>query len=556
MSLAVPSKCSKCSWSQSTQRIQIPRCTVRLGADLGTQRSWLTALAGAVLLHRVQRRAKVAKAQRGHAQTINGLHRLNESWQLGGWKLRGRVVLAPMEQVTDCAFRRLCFELGASFTWTEMVRAASLLKRNNSTTSRIDTLDPSTPTGVQLMVSSASELKKTLQLLEERAQSDKVFWARGIHGIDLNFGCPSPHIINDGLGPAMLSRPQILRQLFDTLAEWRAKQSVLPVGAIGAKMRLGLNEDEEEREVYLRAIQSAKGRLDYVCLHPRHARDESKIPARWEHIRKAKEVAGHRLAIIGNGDVFSRKDAARMIRETGCDAVMIARGATKTVGAIFDPSWDDSDVAVVERVAEIESRLNELSTKFGDRDRPRLAEYHRESFRRVRARGSRQALRSLWEEINWFLLREHRTLDKDFDKPLTEKERSEFIASVFDEDVCIQVYSLSPELDYEYQGHQGVRDIIGFLAQLAQSKQDVHMPSEEAEENPMQLVIGFANSCNLMILCTERNQIRRLNIWCASCPFPLPSGEELVKPVELAASCSIAACLIFEIIVIGRPTSL
>lgn len=458
---------------------------------------------------------------------------LNEAWQLGGWKLRGRVVLAPMEQVTDCAFRRLCFELGASFTWTEMVRAASLLKRNNSTTSRIDTLDPSTPTAVQLMVSSPSELRRALQLLEERAQSDKLFWARGIHGIDLNFGCPSPHIINDGLGPAMLSRPQVLRQLFDTLADWRAKQKVLPIGAIGAKMRLGLNEDEEEREVYLRAIQSAKGRLDYVCLHPRHARDESKIPARWEHIRKAKEVAGHRLAIIGNGDVFSRRDAARMIRETGCDAVMVARGATKTVGAIFDPSWDDTDLTV-QRAEEIEGRLNDLSEKFGVR--PKIADYHKESFRRVRARGSRQAVRLLWEEMNWFLIREHRTLEKDFDKPLTDQERSECIMRFFDEKVCIQLCSLSPEMEHEYRGHQGVQEILPFLAQLAQGKQDVHMPCEEAEANPMQLVVGLANGCNVMILCTERNQIRRLNIWCSSCPFPLqvPTGE-ILQSMELAA---------------------
>lgn len=96
--------------------------------------------------------------------------------------------------------------------------------------------------------------------LEERAQSDKPHWARGIHGIDLNFGCPSPHIINDGrpasrllsalgealaplahpagfrrgLGPAMLNRPQLLRELFEILAQWRGTTS-LPVGAIGAK---------------------------------------------------------------------------------------------------------------------------------------------------------------------------------------------------------------------------------------------------------------------------------------------------------------------------------
>ncbi|CAJ1406896.1 unnamed protein product [Effrenium voratum] len=313
------------------------------------------------------------------------------------------MVLAPMEQVTDCAFRRLCFELGASFTWTEMVRAAALLRQNNSTTSRIDTLDASTPTGVQLLVSSPEELQKSLELLEERAQSDKPHWARGIHGIDLNFGCPSPHIINDGLGPAMLNRPQLLRELFEILAQWRGTTS-LPVGAIGAKMRLGLNEDEERREVYLRAVRYAKGRLDYIVLHPRHAREESKkSAARWEHIRKAKEVAGNRLAVIGNGDVWARADAVRMLRETGCDAVMVARGATRTAGAIFDPSWDDSDAATAQRAAATESRLAELTGQFGVRSK--IAEYHKESFRRVRARGSRRALRLLWEELNWWLMR-------------------------------------------------------------------------------------------------------------------------------------------------------
>eukprot|EP00438_Fugacium_kawagutii_P023659 Skav206423 [mRNA] locus=scaffold292:423680:425227:+ [translate_table: standard] len=463
-----------------------------------------------------------ARRRRNRLQVkASGSSTLDEVWQLGGWKLRGRMVLAPMEQVTDCAFRRLCFELGASFTWTEMVRAASLLKRNKSTTSRLDTFDPSTPTGVQLMVSGPSELKKALQLLEERAQSDKDFWARGIHGIDLNFGCPSPHIINNGMGPAMLGRPQVLRLLFDTLAEWRAKQNVLPVGAIGAKMRLGLNEEEEEREVYLRAIQSAKGRLDYVCLHPRHARDESKNPARWEHIRKAKELAGHRLAIIGNGDVLSRKDAARMICETGCDAVMVARGATKTVGAIFDSSWDDSDLAVVQRAGPTEERLSELSKQFGAR--PKIAEYHQESFRRVRARGSRQTLRLLWEEMNWFLMRKHRTLEETFDKPLSDQETAEYITKFFDEDVRVQVCSLAPELEQNYLGHEGVQHVLPFFAEIAQAKQDFHMPSEEAEANPMQLVVGFANGCNAMMLCTEANQVRRLSLWCSACPVPLPA---------------------------------
>lgn len=426
-----------------------------------------------------------------------------------------------MEEVTDCAFRRLCYELGAGFTWTEMVRAAALLRRNQSTLRRIDTFDAKCPTGVQLLVSGTNELRKTLEMLEEHALTDQPHWARGIHGIDLNFGCPSPHIINDGLGPAMLSRPQLLRQLFDCLAEWRARSS-LPIGAIGAKMRLGLNEDEEKRNVYLKAIQCATGRLDYVVLHPRHARDESTSQARWHHIRKAKELAGHRLAIIGNGDVFSQRDATRMLQQTGCDAVMVARGATKTLGMIFESeerSGREGEVSSrLDSIEVIEGRLSELEQKF--QVRPKIAEYHKESVRRAKARRSHQTQKQQWEDfIKWLREETMNKSDKTDELQLTNTATNDTkIASFFHEGVRIGFCSLSPQLEYEYQGYKGVSTFLPFLANLLESKQSLYTPSE-AETNPMQLVIGLANGCNIMVLF-NKNHIFRLNVWCASCEAP------------------------------------
>eukprot|EP00931_Biecheleriopsis_adriatica_P074519 TRINITY_DN48556_c0_g1_i1.p1 TRINITY_DN48556_c0_g1~~TRINITY_DN48556_c0_g1_i1.p1 ORF type:complete len:590 (+),score=70.31 TRINITY_DN48556_c0_g1_i1:40-1770(+) len=438
---------------------------------------------------------------------------LEEKCRLGRWMLKGRMVLAPMEQVTDCAYRRLCSELGASFCWTEMVRAAALIRRNGSTVGRIDTHDAATPTGVQLIVSSPQELRNALQVIDDRAIADKPHWARGIHGIDLNFGCPSPHIINDGLGPAMLSRPYVIREMFDILAEWRS-QTKLPIGAIGAKMRLGLNQDEERRGVYLRAIQYAKGRLDYVVLHPRHAREESKkSSARWEHIRRAKEAAGSRLAVIGNGDVFTREDAARMIAETGCDAVMVARGATKTVGKIFDPAWDGEDASVAASADELERRLEALTDKWGGA-RSKIAEYHQESFRRVRARGSRRKLRLLWEDMKWWLMREHRTMDN----PVTEDERAQHIEMFFATDARIQLCNLSPDVNSEYTGPDGILQFLPFLAKVVtENKQDVHLPSEEADKDPQQVIVGLSNTCNVLMLFNDANKIARLNVWCVSC---------------------------------------
>ncbi|CAE7249921.1 dus [Symbiodinium natans] len=489
----------------------------RAGAATDARRPLVAGAAG-ILFKRIFRRRRRLVRQQATQQRVD---LLQERWQLGRWRLRGRAVLAPMEQVTDCAFRRLCYEMGASFTWTEMVRAAALLRRNNSTTSRMDTFDSSTPTGVQLLVGSPEELSESLQLIEERAASDKPHWATGIHGIDLNFGCPSPHVINDGLGPAMLNRPQLLREIFERLAEWRSQTS-LPIGAIGAKMRLGVNEDEERREVYLRAIRYAKGRLDYVVLHPRNAREESKkSPARWENIRKAKELAGSRLSIIGNGDVFSRSDADRMLRETGCDAVMIARGATKTVGTIFDPKWDDKDASTVASAPSVEARLGELTERFGVRSK--IAEYHKESFRRVRARGSRRALRLLWEDVNWWLMKEHRQMEQ----PVSQEERRRLAERFFHESAQLEICSISPSLLVAEQGVDGVLRMIPLLARVVgMAKQDVHLPSEEAEEDPQQIVIGLSNSCNVMILCDEQGKILRLNVWCARCESLAPESPD------------------------------
>lgn len=262
----------------------------------------------------------------------------------GALTLRSPFVLAPMEGVSDVGFRRIAAEAGAGLGYTEMVRARGVVKRNNSTLALIDTLDVDTPAGVQLLVVNEGELRATFEILAERAATTHPHFAR-IVAVDLNFGCPSQDVIKIGAGPAMLKRRAKLRAIFETLADLK-KRAVLPsVQSISAKIRLGLNEVERAHKVYLPVVEMANDTLDHLVIHARHAKQRSRDAPDWRAIGEAK--AHSKIPIVGNGDVFSRKDAERMHEETGCDGFLIARAAIRDPCCFFalrgepDPSPAD-----------------------------------------------------------------------------------------------------------------------------------------------------------------------------------------------------------------------
>src|SRR5687767_87367 len=119
---------------------------------------------------------------------------LPTTFRTGSLELTSAFVLSPMEGVSDVGFRALCFAQGASLTWTEMIRARGLKGRNKSTLDLVDTFDPATLTGIQLMVTGAQELLDAVNVLEELAATTHPHF-KNIVSIDLNFGCPSPDII-------------------------------------------------------------------------------------------------------------------------------------------------------------------------------------------------------------------------------------------------------------------------------------------------------------------------------------------------------------------------
>ena len=250
--------------------------------------------------------------------------------KFGSLVLKSRAMLSPLESVSDVGFRSLCGELGAGITWTEMIRAQALAKGNRSAMDLIDTFDDSSvyPTGIQLLAKSPSDLQFALQQLERCASDGTRPYYRNAVAIDLNFGCPSPSILREGAGPALLKRRKRLAELLTILVDWKNSTS-LPIGAVGCKIRLGLNQSEVNNKLYLIVADLAvESGLDYLTIHARHAAQRSSVPSNWNAIAEVKErVKNKTISIIGNGDVYTVDDAMKMLTTTGCDGVMIARGA-------------------------------------------------------------------------------------------------------------------------------------------------------------------------------------------------------------------------------------
>jgi tRNA-dihydrouridine synthase B len=298
---------------------------------------------------------------------------------IGKLALRGRVVCSPMEGVSDVGFRALAWQGGAALTFTEMIRARGIVKNNKSTLDLIDTIDESVPTGLQLMVVNERELLGALRRIEELAFTTTPRF-QNIRVVDLNFGCPSPDVVQIGAGPALLKRRAKLAAIFTALRAFQ-RETKLPIAAVGCKIRLGLNQQEAEHKVFLPVVELAGEHLDYIVVHGRHAKQRSRDKPDWHAIKEAKARA--RIPMLGNGDVFSGKDAKRMFEETGVDGIMVARAAIRNPW-IFDELEGRVEHArfSVEQVGAAEAAWHALAARIGTKDKYR--EFHLENFRRLK----------------------------------------------------------------------------------------------------------------------------------------------------------------------------
>lgn len=220
-----------------------------------------------------------------------------------------RVILAPMAGVTDEVFRELCIEQGAELTYTEMV-SAKALSYNNRKTQDLMRLSPlESKVSVQIFghepATMASEARTIEDLLGER-----------LFAIDINMGCPARKIAGKGDGSALMRDPDLAASI---VAAVKAQVSC----PVTVKFRRGYEMDNESAPELARRLEAAGA--DALCVHGRYAQQFYRGSADWGVIARVVDAVS--IPVVGNGDIACGVDAARMLEETACKAVMIGRGA-------------------------------------------------------------------------------------------------------------------------------------------------------------------------------------------------------------------------------------
>lgn len=216
------------------------------------------------------------------------------------------IVLAPMEDVTDLAFRLVCKRRGADVVYTEFVSSEGLIRDIKKAIQKLKILDEERPIGIQIYGNR----------VESMIEAAKIAAAAGPDLLDINYGCPSKHVAGKGAGSGLMKTPELM----EAITRGVINAVDIPVTA---KTRLGWCNDSMNVIEIAQMLESCG--VQALTIHGRTRSQKFKGQADWEKIGEAKRAV--KIPVIGNGDVTSPEDAQRMLQVAGVDGVMIGRGA-------------------------------------------------------------------------------------------------------------------------------------------------------------------------------------------------------------------------------------
>lgn len=283
--------------------------------------------------------------------------------------VRNDVFLAPMAGVTDAAFRRIAIEMGAGFTYTEMTSALGLKYGSKKTKELLSPAQNEEKFGVQLFGSDPAAIARSIELIYEA-------YPERIALFDINMGCPAPKITGNGEGCALMNDLPLAQKIISS-AVYASK---LPVTI---KFRKGWDENSINAVEFAKMAQGAGAAA--VTVHGRTRRQFYGGKSDSGIIASVKNAVS--IPVIGSGDIFSAKDAKAMFDGTGCDAVMVARGALgnpflfREINALLVTGEAGQPASPEERAATLLRQA-------------RLA---------VAAKGERQAMLQIRKHAAWYL---------------------------------------------------------------------------------------------------------------------------------------------------------
>ncbi len=240
----------------------------------------------------------------------------NTIYKIGNVTLENPFLLAPLAGVTDSPFRRLCKEQGAAMVYSEMVSAKGLYYEGKKTETLLEFHPEESPIAYQLFGSDPDIMALAVEKLSNRGNCI----------IDVNMGCPVPKVAKNREGAALMKDPQLASTIVTAMVEAERKAAErlgrLPK-PITVKCRLGWDKNQINLMDFAKRMEEAGA--SGIAVHGRTREQMYSGKADWEAIAAVKSILS--IPVIGNGDVFTGEDANRMLAETDCDFVMIARGA-------------------------------------------------------------------------------------------------------------------------------------------------------------------------------------------------------------------------------------
>ncbi len=226
--------------------------------------------------------------------------------RIGTVEIKGRAALAPMAGVADRAFRKLCVEFGAAYVVGEMVSGKGLCFADRKSDELLELDEAERPAAVQLFGDDPAVMARAAELAM-RHHPDV---------IDINMGCPAPKVAGNHCGSALMREPELCRRIVAAVA------GAVPV-PVTAKIRKGYSAAEANAVEVAQAVEA--GGAAAVTVHGRTREQMYAPPVDWDIIRAVKKAVS--IPVIGNGDVDSPQAAAALYEHTGCDLIMVGRGA-------------------------------------------------------------------------------------------------------------------------------------------------------------------------------------------------------------------------------------
>lgn len=225
---------------------------------------------------------------------------------IGNVTLENPVILAPMAGVCDLPFRLLCKEQGAGLLCMEMVSAKAIYYKNKNTESLMEIHPKESPVSLQLFGSDPDIISEMAKRIEERPFSI----------LDINMGCPVPKVVNNGEGSALMKNEKLAAKIVEKTAKAIKKP-------VTVKIRKGFQEEQVNAVELAKRLEQAGAAA--IAVHGRTREQYYSGKADWDIIRQVKEAVS--IPVIGNGDIVDGKSALEIMKQTGCDGIMIGRAA-------------------------------------------------------------------------------------------------------------------------------------------------------------------------------------------------------------------------------------